>query len=92
MSRKAGRLGQPNHGGRLLLQLPEHRGAVAEGSFELPESISTDDKDVASILAAAELTKLTGIGTTTTTADALGKAFQTIYRAIIEVRYHPGAE
>ncbi len=48
----------------------------------MPESISTNDKEVASILAAAELTKNCTI---TKMPENVAEAFQTIYRAIIDV-------
>ncbi len=56
----------------------------------MPESITTDSRDVASILVAGELTKLTAINITAQAPDALGKAFYTIYREILAARRPPG--
>ncbi len=53
----------------------------------MPESITTDDKEVASILAAAELTKDCSIAKQ---PEVAAEAFQTIYRAIIEARKSEG--
>ncbi len=50
----------------------------------MPESVTTDDREVATILAAAELVKITPINADAKSPEALASAFKTIYKAMGE--------
>lgn len=52
----------------------------------MPESVTTDDRDVATIFAAAELAKITAINVTAKSPETLAKSFRTIFKAIREAR------
>ena len=52
----------------------------------MPESVTTDNVNVATILAAAELVKITQANPSSRTPDGLAKAYKTIHKAIHEAR------